>query len=56
MSPGQSQVYFAVEDLEALLSRVKSTPGRIVQEIEKKALGGTYFWGKRPVRQSTLLR
>jgi predicted enzyme related to lactoylglutathione lyase len=41
MSPGQSQVYFAVEEFEALLSRVKSTPGRIVQEIEKKP------WGER---------
>jgi predicted enzyme related to lactoylglutathione lyase len=45
MSPGQSQVYFAVEDLEALLSRVRSTPGHIVQEIEK-SLGGSVLFGR----------
>jgi predicted enzyme related to lactoylglutathione lyase len=47
MSPGQSQVYFAVEDLEALSSRVRSTPGHIAQEIEKKP------WGERTFGRAT---
>ena len=48
VTPGQTQIYFAVEDLQASFLQVKSAKGQIVQEIETKPWGERTFWASDP--------
>ena len=49
VNPSTTQLYFAVEDLEASLSRVRSSDaGQVVQDIETKPWGERTFWAADP--------
>lgn len=49
VTPGTTQFYFAVGDLESSLSRVRSSAGgRVLQEVETKPWGERTFWAADP--------
>jgi predicted enzyme related to lactoylglutathione lyase len=49
VSPNETQIYFAMEDLEDSYKRVKSSPtARVFGEIELKPWGERTFWASDP--------